>query len=251
MSAPSSASPGGSILPWRAAPCLPVSSEQPLGTIRQPPAPPITSPLPWGANSSINNCHFSSWRYLPNTQRQFCSTPQFLPIPPHDGAGWLLILSPRLGTEEGLGQCPSLWGRDGAKTTPRGGQGEHLPIIAKLKAPQAEEPNSQWVRMGVMITVDVLVTAVNKNNCSNKIAMMLVIALELMRKIRLFINYEPLSAFSSASASQIIPNSSPIILMQNETNEERSSWHNQGLYWEQPSLSLCSLSSHHVAGVEN
>lgn len=79
-----------------------------------------------------------------------------------------------------------------------------------------------------MITMDVLVTAVSKNNSSNKIAMMLVIALVLMRIIRLFINYEPLSAFSSVSASHTIPNCSPIILMQNETNEKIFSlWHNQ------------------------
>lgn len=79
-----------------------------------------------------------------------------------------------------------------------------------------------------MIAMDVVVTAVNKNNSSNKIAMMLVIALVMMRIIRLFINDEPLSAFSSASASQTVPNFSPIILMQNETNEKIFSlWHNQ------------------------
>lgn len=93
--------------------------------------------------------------------------------------------------------------------------------------------------MGVMITIDVSVTAVNKINSSNKIAMMLVIALVLMRIIRLFINYEPLSAFSSVSASQTVPNSSPITLMQNETNEKIFSlWHNQELYLEQQDLSL-------------
>lgn len=79
-----------------------------------------------------------------------------------------------------------------------------------------------------MIAMDVVVTAVNKNNSSNKIAMMLVIALVMMRIIRLFINDEPLSAFSSAAASQTVPNFSPIILMQNETNEKIFSlWHNQ------------------------
>lgn len=239
VSAPSSASPGDNILP---AELLPVSLSalcNPWGQFIGLRLHPSPLPIPWGANSSINNCHFASWHYLPNPQRQFCSTPQFLPIPSHNEAGWSLVLSPRLGTQEDLGQCPSLWGRDGAKTTTQGGQGEHLPIIIRLKPPQAEETNPKWMRMGVMITIDVLVTAVNKINSNNKIAMMLVIALVLMRIIRLFINYEPLSEFSSASASQTVPNSSAITLMQNETNEKIFSlWHNQELYLEQQDLSL-------------
>lgn len=77
--------------------------------------------------------------------------------------------------------------------------------MVRLKTPQTKETNPNCMTMVVTIIMDVLVAAVNKNNSSNKIAMILAIVPMLMIIIRLFINCEPLSAFSSASASQTHP----------------------------------------------
>lgn len=70
--------------------------------------------------------------------------------------------------QEALGRCPSLWGRDGAKTTTE----DNLAIMVRLKTPQTKDTNPDWVVMVVIIIRDALVTAVNKNNSSNKIAAM-------------------------------------------------------------------------------
>lgn len=77
--------------------------------------------------------------------------------------------------------------------------------MVRLKTPQTKNKNPNCMMMLMTIIMDVLVTAVNKNNSSNKIAMMLAIVAMLMMIIRLFINCEPLSAFSRASASQTHP----------------------------------------------
>lgn len=144
--------------------------------------------------------------------------PKLLPSPfPPDinGAGQLLCFlqapfsRPWQGVQQDLGRCPSLWGRDGAKTASEGGQEEKLAIMVRLKTPQTKETNPNCMMMAVTIIMDVLVTAVNKNNSGNKIAMMLAIVPMLMIIIRLFINCEPLSALAGASASQTRPKLQP------------------------------------------
>lgn len=81
--------------------------------------------------------------------------------------------------------------------------------MVRLKTPRTKETNPSCMMMAVTIITDVLVAAVNKNNSSNKIAMMLAIVPVLMIIMRLFINCEPLTAFSSASASQTHPKFQP------------------------------------------
>lgn len=66
------------------APCLPVSSAQPLGTICLPPPPTITSCTSSGdANSTLSIIDILPLRYFPNPQRHFCSTPNQSSCPPH------------------------------------------------------------------------------------------------------------------------------------------------------------------------
>lgn len=81
--------------------------------------------------------------------------------------------------------------------------------MVRLKTPQMKETNPNCLMMVETIITEVLVTAVNKNYSSNKIAMMLEMVPTRIIITRLFINCEPLSAFSSASASQTHPKLQP------------------------------------------
>lgn len=74
-----------------------------------------------------------------------------------------------------LGVMPIVVGKGQHKYRQWGRAGGKLAIMARLKTPQMKETNQNCMMMVVTIILDVLGTAVNKSNSSNKIVMMVAI----------------------------------------------------------------------------
>lgn len=122
----------------------------------------------------------------------------------------MVVLLALAGCPGELGVMPISVGKGWCKKHQGERAGGKASNYGQVQTAQTKGTNPNCMMMPVIIITDVLVAAVNKNNGSNKIAMMmLAIVLMLMIIMRLFINCEPLSAFSSASAFQTRPKLQP------------------------------------------